>query len=122
MDVPCEICGLAPPHSLRPGWVTALWHLEIAGYLSSAEQRGEMDATDVADAIALLERLPVSVDAETGGRALTDTLALARQHNLSVYDAASLELALRRSATLATLKSSLRGAARKQKIAIWPER
>ncbi len=81
-----------------------------------------MDATDVADAIALLERLPVSVDAETGGRALTDTLALARQHNLSVYDAASLELALRRSATLATLKSSLRGAARKQKIAIWPER
>lgn len=92
-----------PPHTLRPGWVTAHWHLEIAEYLASAVRKGELAATEVTEAIALLERLPVSVDSETGGRTLSDTLELARQHNPSVYAAASLELGYQRSATLATL-------------------
>src|SRR5687768_7207243 len=42
-----------------------------------------------------------------------ETLALARQHMLSVYDAAYLELGLRRGAALASLDQPLREVAKK---------
>ena len=41
----------------------------------------------------------------------TQTLAMARLHQLSAYDAAYLELALRQSLPLATLDASLKRAA-----------
>ena len=44
-------------------------------------------------------------------RAFRDVLTLARTHNLSVYDAAYLELAWRRRLPLASLDALLRGAA-----------
>jgi predicted nucleic acid-binding protein len=42
--------------------------------------------------------------------ALTDTLQLARRHNLSTYDASYLELALRDGLPLATNDADLRNA------------
>jgi predicted nucleic acid-binding protein len=55
--------------------------------------------------------LPITVDDETATRAWSDVLSVARAQNLSVYDAAYLELALRRGLALATLDDKLKAAA-----------
>src|SRR4051794_20239233 len=60
---------------------------------------------------AFLSVLPIVVDGETTTRAWGDTLGLARAHNLSAYDAAYLELAMRRGLPLATLDDKLKSVA-----------
>jgi predicted nucleic acid-binding protein len=46
-------------------------------------------------------------------------LAIAREHGLSAYDAAYLELAIRADARLATLDKALRAAARKAGVTVY---
>jgi len=102
-------------------WVAAHWRLEVANSLCMAERRKRLDAAGIAQAVSLFTQLPVRVDPETNERASAETLALARQHTLSVYAAAYLELALRRGATLATLDGPLRAVARKIGVPLLPE-
>jgi predicted nucleic acid-binding protein len=52
------------------------------------------------------------VDGLTGARAWSDTIALARAHGLSAYDAACLERAARESLPIATLDDRLKAAAK----------
>ena len=59
----------------------------------------------------MLQSLPISVDDETALRAWPDTLSLARLHELTVYDAAYLELAVRLGLPLASLDTQLKEAA-----------
>lgn len=101
-------------------WVPGHWRLEVYNSLWMAERRKRLDATGIAQAITLCEQLPVVVDPETNDRAGSETLSLARQHTLSVYDAAYLELALRRGASLASLDSPLRMIARKLGVRLLP--
>ena len=103
-------------------WVAAHWGLEVANSLCMAERRKRLDAAGIAQAVALFTQLPVTVDPETNEQASGATLALARQHALSVYDAAYLELALRRAATLATLDGPLRDVARKLGVPLLPKK
>ena len=49
-----------------------------------------------------------------------DTLALARSHRLTSYDAAYLELALRRGLPLATRDKALQAAARLEGVPLLP--
>lgn len=60
------------------------------------------------------------VDPETNDHASTETLSLARQHGLSIYDAAYLELALRLGAPLATLDTELRATAKALGLHVLP--
>lgn len=62
-------------------------------------------------ALETLASLPVAVDPETGIRAWAQTLDLSTRFDLTVYDAAYLELAVRRGLPLATLDRELRAAA-----------
>jgi predicted nucleic acid-binding protein len=103
-------------------WVAAHWGLEVANSLCMAERRKRLDAAGIAQAVALFTRLPVSVDPETNEHASGATLSLARAHALSVYDAAYLELALRRAATLATLDGLLRKVAKKLGVPLLPKK
>lgn len=103
-------------------WVAAHWRLEVANSLCMAERRKRLDAAGIAQAVALFTQIPVSVDPETNDRASAETLSLARQHTLSVYDAAYLELALRRGATLATLDGPLRVVAKKLGVPLLPKK
>jgi predicted nucleic acid-binding protein len=103
-------------------WVAAHWRLEVANSLCMAERRKRLDAAGVAQAVALFTQLPVVVDPETNDHAAAQTLSLARQHALSVYDAAYLELALRRGAALASLDGPLRLVAKKLGVPLLPER
>lgn len=92
-------------------WVPGLWRLEVANVLEIRIRRGRNDA-DFRDAtLADLALLPIQLDPETNARAWGSTVKLAQRHHLTVYDAAYLELALRRRLPLATLDRELRAAA-----------
>ena len=101
-------------------FVPAHWRLEVCNSLWVAERRQRLNAAGVAQAVALFTQLPVTIDAQTNDRAGRETLALAREHNLSVYDAAYLELALRQGASLASLDGPLRTVAQRLGVPVVP--
>jgi predicted nucleic acid-binding protein len=91
--------------------VPAVWPLEVANAILSAERKKRIN---VAQATAFLRRIagfPISVDAIPLGRAFDQVLSVGRQHQLTAYDAAYLELALRETLPLATLDNDLRRSA-----------
>ena len=92
-------------------WVPALWHLEVANVLQIGIRR-QRHAADFRDRmLSDLSEFAIHVDAETHRQAWGPTARLAERHRLTVYDAAYLELALRRGLPLATLDRELRAAA-----------
>jgi predicted nucleic acid-binding protein len=97
-------------------WIPVHWWLEIANGLLMAERRRRITAEQVAQALSLLNALPLEEDEQTAEQISVRTLTLARKHNLTVYEAAYLELAQRRGATLATFDDQLLKAASKEKI------
>jgi predicted nucleic acid-binding protein len=105
---------------LRPSgaWVPGLWRLEVANVLEMGVRRKRHDAAFRDATLADLAQLPIQVDAETDQHAWGATLHLAERHQLTLYDAAYLELALRRDLPLATLDEDLRRAASAEKVAL----
>jgi predicted nucleic acid-binding protein len=91
--------------------VPALWRLEVANSLTVAVRRSRIDAEFRRAALVDLALLDISVDQHTDSRAWNETLHLADQFRLTLYDAAYLELAGRRDLPLATLDRDLRAAA-----------
>ena len=91
--------------------VPDLWHLEVANTLLVGERRKRSTQANTVTWIGFLSSLPIAVDDETKAHAFGNTLSLARDHNLSAYDAAYLELAIRRGLPLATIDGKLRTAA-----------
>lgn len=91
--------------------VPSLWPLEVANALLVGERRHRITPAEAGRFLAILGTFPIVVDNETASQAWADTMHLARAHNLSAYDAAYLELALRRGLPLATLDAKLESAA-----------
>jgi predicted nucleic acid-binding protein len=100
--------------------VPDLWRLEVANALLLAERRGRLKRSNMEQRLELLVALPITIDGDTASRAWTDTLLLARAERLTLYDAAYLELAIRRDVALATLDRDLRRAARKMGVVVVP--
>jgi predicted nucleic acid-binding protein len=96
-------------------WVPALWLLEMSNLLLRAQRRKRITADKRAELAALACALRIKVDHEAIAIAVID--ALAAKHGLSAYDAAYLELALRRNLPLATQDDALSGAMLKAGIA-----
>ena len=94
----------------QPLWAPALWVLECTNVLQSAQRRRRIDAHRRAEIAAELSDLPVSLDPQMPDFVSLDRIAAT--HGLSAYDAAYLELALRRSLVLVSLDVSLIAAAR----------
>lgn len=93
------------------GWVPNLWRLEVANAFRTAIRRSRMSPAQRDQAIEDLSGLAIAVDAETDAFAWTTTTALADRFSLTIYDAAYLELAVRRGLPLATLDAGLAKAA-----------
>jgi predicted nucleic acid-binding protein len=93
-------------------WVPAIWRLEVANSLLTGVRRGRIDAAFRDAALADLVHMDILTDPETDTYAWTTTLRLASRFGLTLYDAAYLELAQRRSLPLASLDRGLRTAAR----------
>ena len=99
-------------------WVPGLWKLEVANILEMGVRRGRHDAAFRDSTLADLGRLPIRVDAETDRQAWGATLHLSERHGVTLYDAAYLELALRRELPLASLDTELRGAAQAEGVVV----
>lgn len=100
--------------------VPDVWRLEIANVLLLAERRGRPKRSNLEQRLKLLADLPIAIEADTGIRAWSDTLLLARAERLTLYDAAYLEPAIRLDVELATLDRELGRAARKMGVAVPP--
>lgn len=95
-----------PRHSLH---VPALWHLEFANVLLTAQRRKRINARDAKGLLARASRLPLATD----GRVvpLVEIADLADSNGITTYDAAYLELATRLNCPLATQDKALAKAA-----------
>lgn len=100
------------------GVVPGLWYLEISNLLARKVCRGTIALTDAQQAIAHCSRLPIECDSQMEEGAFGETFKLACRHGLTAYDAAYLELALRRGLPLATLDDELRAAAVADGVAV----
>jgi predicted nucleic acid-binding protein len=84
-----------------------LWY-EVRNLLISNEKRGRLTEEQADTALSRVMALPITLDHTPDS---TATVALARTYRLTIYDAAYLELALRRGIPLVTLDAALARAA-----------
>ena len=93
---------------------TLFW-FELRNALLVGERRGRISETDTARILALVGRLPLTIDRDPDEVVI---FQLARTYKLSFYDAAYLELAQRKNAPIATFDNALVKAAKAEKIAL----
>ena len=74
--------------------VPAIWWYELRNALMVTERRGRLSAADTRATLADLREMRIIIDRDHDEAVL---LNLSRQHDLSVYDAAYLEVASRRA-------------------------
>lgn len=81
--------------------VPGIWGLEVANVLIVGERRKRLAPADSARFLTLLRELPLEVE-ETTMESLEGLVSLAREQELSSYDAEYLAAAMRRGLPLAT--------------------
>jgi len=94
-------------------WVPSLWHLELGNVLLGAQRHGRMDRAGIEKFFSSLAVYDIEVDGETTALSWSKTFGLGERFGLTMYDAAYLELALRRGLSLASLDGQLRAAMKK---------
>lgn len=92
--------------------VPAIWGVELANALLVGQRQKRLGSQEIQNFASLLAELPLILDNLPVLHQLTHVLPLAREHSLSAYDAAYLELALRRGTALATFDKKLSQAAK----------
>jgi len=102
--------------------VPAVWGLEIANAILVGERAKRLSGPDIRQFTNLLQNLAIEQDVQPFGNHLNDVLEVAREAGLTAYDASYLELAIRKSAALATLDGRLSKAAKRSGIKIFGER
>ena len=97
--------------------VPALWQLEFANVLKTACTRGKLTLDVAREIVDTVGTLPIEIDngVAPGPRQL---LELAMRYNLSSYDAAYLELAMRHGLPIACQDGKLREAALQAGVAL----
>jgi predicted nucleic acid-binding protein len=107
--------------SLEAGraFVPAIWPLEVGNVLLVAERKNRLSHAAAVRFLDLLGGLPISVEQESPDRMLKEILSLAREHELSTYDASYLDLAMRLDLPISTLDASLVKAAAKCEVPIY---
>ena len=89
--------------------VPFLWTYEVSNGLAMAQRRKRITNEDLTEIMKSLEALPIAVDPPDAG-SVWQLPALALKHQLTVYDAAYLELALRLALPIATKDEALKRA------------
>jgi predicted nucleic acid-binding protein len=99
-------------------YVPMIWHLEVINALCICERRKRITESETGNFLNLLATLPIIFD-NAAGQSMA-ILGLSRQHNLSAYDSAYLELAMRIGIPLASRDAALRKAAGKAGLSVSP--
>jgi predicted nucleic acid-binding protein len=92
-------------------FVPSIWPLEVGNVLCAAERRKRLSYADSIRFLELLNELPIIVEPESPERMLKEVFLLAREYNLSTYDASYLDLAMRKGLPIASLDHALKEAA-----------
>jgi predicted nucleic acid-binding protein len=100
------------------GAVPSLWRLEVANVLRNAVRRRRCGEGYAARCLERLARLRIAIDPETDAHAWGTARRLSIEHDLTLYDAAYLELAIRRNEPLASTNAALIAAARRAGLAV----
>jgi len=103
---------------LDPAMAPMLWAYEVANGLLGALRRGRLKRDEVPKLLGLFAQLNIQLDHVPEALVWGEILTLAIEHRLTVYDAAYLELAIRRHVPLATLDRELARAATKSGIVL----
>jgi predicted nucleic acid-binding protein len=98
--------------------VPPIWPLEVVNVLLVAERRNRLKQVDSVRFITLLSQLPIVVEHERPGEKMKDLLALVKANHLSSYDAAYLDLSMKKDCPIATLDKKLIEAAKKVNVTI----
>ena len=98
--------------------VPAVWPLEVANVLLVAERRKRLTTSDSIRFLELLRELSLEVIQEAPQRGTSEIMVLAREQQLSSYDASYLDLAMRKGVPIATLDNKLIKAAKRIDIPI----
>ncbi len=96
--------------------VPGIWPLEVTNVLCVAERKKRIDSDQSDEFLRLLNSLPIEVDSGLNRMFNNPLLQLARDHGLSAYDAAYLEIAQRYDAPLASFDKDLTVVAKKLSI------
>jgi predicted nucleic acid-binding protein len=87
--------------------VPDLWHLEVLNALIVGQRKGVISVAKATDLLGRLDALPILTQSESLAGRKEQLFSLAREHDLSAYDAAYLDLAIRSGAALATFDKRL---------------
>jgi len=99
--------------------VPALWPLEVANALTVLVRRRKLTEDERQTGLGWLRGLRLRVDHEMASLAFSRLSELATTYQLSVYDAAYLELAQRRRLVLGCKDGPLRRAAKQSRVRLW---
>jgi len=99
--------------------VPALWPLEVANALTVLVRRRRLTRSEQQAAIGWLRGLRVRIDDEAASLAWSTLSDLATAYELSVCDAAYLELAQRRKLVLGCKDGPLQKAAQRANVRLW---
>lgn len=97
-------------------WVPGIWCLEFPNALLVAQRKRRIERPRRIEALEQVPTLQMRIDGEPVD--LLAVSAVAERHELSTYDAAYLELAMRRGLGLATLDRDLAEAAAAEGLAV----
>ena len=92
--------------------VPAIWPFEITNALLVGERRKRIRQPEVRRFVELLKGLDILEDGQPFADTVSNILPLAREYDLSAYDAAYLDVAVRHGVPLATLDGALQKAGR----------
>jgi predicted nucleic acid-binding protein len=107
--------SLADGEAVAPG----IWPLEVGNVLLVAERKKRIDRASVVRFLELVGGLPITVEQEMPGRIFGEILTLAREQELSTYDASYLDLAMRSGLSISTLDTSIRKAAKRCAVPLY---
>ncbi len=99
--------------------VPAIWPVEITNALLVGERRKRIRQPEVRRFVELLKGLDILEDGQPFADTVSNILPLAREYDLSAYDAAYLDVAVRHGAALATLYAALQKVGRAAGIRIF---
>lgn len=87
--------------------IPSLWWYELANVLIVCERKNRLHHAEVWKILGLFEKFDLETDYVIGISYSKSLYELAKQYNLSSYDAAYLELVIRKEANLASLDQQL---------------
>lgn len=100
-------------------FVPAIWSFEVANVLLVAQKKRRISPTKAREFQEALSMLSINIDISSIKKTSGSTFELAKEENLTIYDAAYLELAIRNNLPLASLDNDLKKAANKLSVKLY---